>query len=256
VDNIGSFVSRNGLEQHGLKSIRNAYWNLGTTALYNETLRRGEGELAEGGALVVLTGKHTGRSPKDKFIVREAATEGDIWWGDVNVAIDEAGFERLEAKLLDYLKGRDVFVQDVFAGADPDYRLPVRVVSESAWHSLFTRNMFIQPPAEALTDFQPQFTVLHAPFCHADPETDGTNSESFIVVSFARRKVIIGGTVYAGEIKKSIFSILNYLLPARGVLPMHCSANIGPKGDAAIFFGLSGTGKTTLSTTLGMKSNG
>ncbi len=247
MDNVGKSISRNGLGQHGLKDLRTAYWNLDTAALYEETLRRGEGQLGEGGALVVLTGKHTGRSPKDKFIVREAATEGDIWWGDVNVAIDEAGFERLHGKLVDYLKDRDVFVQDVHAGADPDYRLPVRVVSESAWHSLFTRNMFIQPPESELGDFQPQFTVLHAPFLQADPEVDGTNSESFIVVSFARRTVLVGGTVYAGEIKKSIFSILNYLLPERGVLPMHCSANIGPAGDTAIFFGLSGTGKTTLS---------
>ncbi|MEQ8355639.1 MAG: phosphoenolpyruvate carboxykinase [Kiloniellaceae bacterium] len=247
MENFGKAISRNGLDQHGLKDLRNAYWNFDTAALYEESLRRGEGQLAEGGALVVLTGKHTGRSPKDKFILREAETEDDIWWGDVNVAIDEAGFERLRAKIIDYLKDRDVFVQDVHAGADSDYCLPVRVVSESAWHSLFTRNMFIQPPVEALSDFLPRFTVLHAPFCHADPETDGTNSESFIVVSFARRTVLIGGTVYAGEIKKSIFSILNYLLPERDVLPMHCSANIGPEGDTAIFFGLSGTGKTTLS---------
>jgi phosphoenolpyruvate carboxykinase (ATP) len=247
LESVGKAISRHGLDQHGLKGLRTAYWNLDTAALYEETLRRGEGQLAEGGALVVLTGKHTGRSPKDKFIVREAETEADIWWGDVNVAIDEAGFERLYGKIVDYLKDRDVFVQDVYAGADPTYRLPARVVSESAWHSLFTRNMFIQPPEEALGDFQPAFTVLHAPFCHADPEVDGTNSESFIVVSFARRMVLVGGTVYAGEIKKSIFSILNHLLPERDVLPMHCSANIGPKGDTAIFFGLSGTGKTTLS---------
>ena len=247
MENIGKAVSRNGLTQHGLKDIGTAYWNLDVAALYEESLKRGEGQLAEGGALVVLTGKHTGRSPKDKFIVREAATEGDIWWGDVNVSIEEAGFQRLYEKLIDYMKGRDVFVQDVYAGADEAHRLPVRVVSESAWHALFTRNMFIQPPQEKLGDFQPAFTVLHAPFCHADPETDGTNSESFIVVSFARRMVIIGGTVYAGEIKKSVFSILNYLLPEHDVLPMHCSANIGPAGDTAIFFGLSGTGKTTLS---------
>ncbi len=247
MENIGKAVSRNGLGQHGLKDIGTAYWNLDVAALYEESLKRGEGELAEGGALVVLTGKHTGRSPKDKFIVREAETEGNIWWGDVNVAIDEAGFERLYGKLVEYMKGRDVFVQDVYAGADLEHRLPVRVVSESAWHALFTRNMFIQPPLGDLGDFQPSFTVLHAPFCHADPAADGTNSESFIVVSFARRMVIIGGTVYAGEIKKSIFSILNYLLPEKDVLPMHCSANIGPAGDTAIFFGLSGTGKTTLS---------
>ncbi|NIA68026.1 phosphoenolpyruvate carboxykinase [Pelagibius litoralis] len=247
METIGAAASRHGLSLHGLVNIRKAYWNLGVAALYSESLKRDESQLSEGGALVVLTGKHTGRSPKDKFITREASTEQDIWWGDVNVGIDEDGFERLYQKVVAYLQGRDVFVQDVYAGADADYRLPVRVVSESAWHALFARNMFIQPGQEALADFMPGFTVLHAPFCHAEPAVDGTNSESFIVVNFARRLVVIGGTVYAGEIKKSIFSILNYLLPERDVLPMHCSANIGPDGDTAIFFGLSGTGKTTLS---------
>ena len=247
METIGAAVSRHGLALHGLNDLRRAYWNLSVPALYQESITRNEGRLAEGGALVVLTGKHTGRSPKDKFIVREPATEKDIWWGDVNAAMEEDVFERLYAKVVDHLRGRDVFVQDVFAGADASYRLPVRVVSESAWHSLFTRNMFIRPAAEELADFEPGFTVLHAPFCEAEPERDGTNSESFIVVHFARRLVLIGGTIYAGEIKKSIFSVLNYLLPERGVLPMHCSANIGADGDTAIFFGLSGTGKTTLS---------
>ena len=247
MNTVGAGVSRHGLDHHGLVNLRNVYWNQGVSALYAETLRRGEGRLSEGGALVVQTGRHTGRSPKDKFICREAASQESIWWGDVNVAMDEDGFERLHRKVAAYLQGRDVFVQDVYAGADPDYRLPVRVVSESAWHSLFARNMFLQPGRAELADFQPGFTVLHAPFCHADPEADGTNSESFIVISFARRLVLIGGTVYAGEIKKSIFSVLNYLLPERDVLPMHCSANIGAEGDTAIFFGLSGTGKTTLS---------
>lgn len=247
MENIGAAISRHGLDLHGLVNLRKAHWNLNVAALYGASLWRGESQLSEGGAMVVLTGKHTGRSPKDKFIAREASSEQNIWWGDVNVAMDEDGFDRLHRKVCGYLQGRDVFVQDVYAGADPDYRLPVRVVSESAWHSLFARNMFIQPRPDALTDFLPGFTVIHAPYCHADPEVDGTNSESFIVVNFARRIVIIGGTVYAGEIKKSIFSVLNYLLPERDVLPMHCSANIGPEGDTAIFFGLSGTGKTTLS---------
>ena len=247
MENIGAAVSRHGLALHGLSNLRRAYWNLSVPALYQESLTRNEGRLAEGGALVVLTGKHTGRSPKDKFIVREASTEKDIWWGDVNAAMEEEAFDRLYAKVVDHLRDRDVFVQDVFAGADAAYRLPVRVVSESAWHSLFARNMFIQPETEELADFEPGFTVLHAPFCEAEPARDGTNSESFIVVHFARRLVLIGGTIYAGEIKKSIFSVLNYLLPERDVLPMHCSANIGAEGDTAIFFGLSGTGKTTLS---------
>ena len=243
----GPVVSRFGLSQHGLRNYSTAFWNLSAPALIEDTLRRGEGELAEGGALVALTGQHTGRSPKDKFTVEEPESAGDIWWGDVNVAMAPAQFEGLHKKVLAYLENRNLFVQDLYAGADPEYRLRVRVVSESAWHSLFARNMFIHPGHDALADFEPDFTVLHAPYLEADPATDGTNTGTFIVVSFARRLVLVGGTSYAGEIKKSIFSVLNYLLPERGVLPMHCSANVGPAGDAAIFFGLSGTGKTTLS---------
>lgn len=245
--NLGPVISRHGLNHHGIHNPGSVHWNLSVPALYSHALRRNEGQLAQGGALVVQTGQHTGRSPNDKFIVKEASTQDDIWWGDVNVATSADKFMRLHAKILAYFQSRELFVQDVFAGADPDYRLPVRVVSESAWHSLFTHNMFIQPGHDLLAGFAPQFTVLHAPYLHADPETDGTNSETFIAVDFAQRLVLIGGTSYAGEIKKSIFSILNYLLPARGVLPMHCSANIGPDDDTAIFFGLSGTGKTTLS---------
>ena len=243
----GPAISRHGLKQHGIVNTGQVFWNLTAPDLYEHTLRQGSGELAEGGALVVTTGVHTGRSPKDKFIVDEAASRGDIWWGDVNVAMPEDTFARLHAKVAAYLQRRPLYVQDVYAGADPEYRLPVRVVSESPWHSLFARNMFIQPAVEALTEFQPGYTVLHAPFLQADPEVDGTNSEVFVVVSFERRLVLIGGSIYAGEIKKSVFSLLNYLLPERGVLPMHCSANIGAAGDVAIFFGLSGTGKTTLS---------
>jgi phosphoenolpyruvate carboxykinase (ATP) len=247
VSNLGPVVSRHGLERHGIRNFAAAHWNLAAPALYRHSLRRGEGELAEGGALVVLTGQHTGRSPKDKFIVEEASTRGNIWWGEVNAGISEQGFERLYAKVVSYFQNRELFVQDLYAGADPEYRMSVRVVSESAWHSLFARNMFIEPGHDALSEFVPEFTVLHAPYLEADPETDGTNSGTFIVVHFARRLILVGGSIYAGEIKKSIFSVLNYLLPARGVLPMHCSANIGPGGDSAIFFGLSGTGKTTLS---------
>ena len=245
--NLGPVVSRHGLERHGIRNYATAHWNLAAPALYRHSLRRGEGKLAEGGALVVLTGQHTGRSPHDKFIVEEASTRDDIWWGEVNAGISEQGFERLYAKVVSYFQNRELFVQDLFAGADPEYRMSVRVVSESAWHSLFARNMFIEPDHDALCDFVPEFTVLHAPYLEADPETDGTNSGTFIVVHFARRLILVGGSIYAGEIKKSIFSVLNYLLPARGVLPMHCSANIGAADDTAIFFGLSGTGKTTLS---------
>ena len=243
----GPVVSRHGLDRQGLRNVAAAFWNLGAPALYEHALRRGEGRLAQGGALVMHTGQHTGRSPNDKFIVESAETRDTVAWGAVNAAISEEAFQRLHAKVLAYLDGREVFVQDLHAGADPEYRLPVRVVTENAWHALFAANMFLQPGHDALRGFEPAFTVLHAPNLLADPETDGTNSETFIVVDFARRLVLIGGTSYAGEIKKSVFSILNYLLPPRNVLPMHCSANIGPDGDTAIFFGLSGTGKTTLS---------
>jgi phosphoenolpyruvate carboxykinase (ATP) len=247
VNDIGSPVSRYSLTNHGIEKYRTAFWNLSEPALYEHTLTRGEGLLAEGGALVVRTGQYTGRSPKDRFIVEDASCASEIWWGDVNVAIDRARFQGLRDKILSHFATRDLFVQDAYAGADPQFRLPVRVVSESPWHSLFVRNMFILPEREALDQFEPGFTVLHAPSCHADPAVDGTNSECFVIVSFAERQVIIGGTIYAGEIKKSIFSVLNYLLPEKGVLPMHCSANVGARGDTAIFFGLSGTGKTTLS---------
>ncbi len=247
MNNIGPLVSRYSLTNHGIETCRTALWNLSEPALYEHTIGRGEGQLADGGALVVRTGQYTGRSPKDRFIVDDPSITADIWWGDVNVAIDRSRFEGLRSKILSHFATRDLFVQDVYAGADPEYRLPVRVVSESPWHSLFARNMFILPEQEALAGFEPSFTVLHAPSCHANPAQDGTNSECFVIISFADRQVIIGGTIYAGEIKKSIFSILNYLLPAKGVLPMHCSANVGAGGDTAIFFGLSGTGKTTLS---------
>ncbi|HKY95691.1 MAG TPA: phosphoenolpyruvate carboxykinase (ATP), partial [Kiloniellales bacterium] len=240
----GPVVSRHGLGQQGLKPRNRVYWNLGVAELYEQSLARGEGRLNDGGALCVLTGHHTGRSPNDKFIVEEPASRDNIWWGKVNRAMSQAHFERLHAKVIAYLQGRDLFVQDLAAGADADYRLPIRVVSESAWHALFARNMFLRPDLEALRDHEPEFTVLHAPYLEADPKTDGTNSGSFIVLSFARRLVLIGGTIYAGEIKKSVFSILNYLLPEQRVMPMHCSANVGKDGgDAAIFFGLSGTGK-------------
>ncbi len=245
--NIGPVVSSHGLDNHGITNYKKAFWNTPVSALYEETLQRGEGKLAHGGPLVVLTGLHTGRSPNDRYIVKEPSTVEDIAWGNVNVGMSEEVFEGLYRKVLSYFQSRDLFVQDVFAGADSDYRLQVRVVTECAWHSLFVHNMFTQPPQNALGAFVPEFTVLHAPFLQANPEIDGTNSDCFVVINFAKRMVLVGGTVYAGEIKKSIFSVLNFLLPPRDVLPMHCSANIGPDGDTAVFFGLSGTGKTTLS---------
>ena len=235
------------LECYGIQNVNSVYWNLSTPLLYEEALRRHEGRLAHLGPLVVRTGQHTGRSPRDKFIVREPTSENQVWWGDVNRPMETEQFERLRNRLLAYLQDRDVFVQDCFVGADLRYRVPIRVITETAWHNLFARNMFIQAKPEVLTKHVPQFTVIHAPNFHAIPEIDGTHSEVFIVVNFAEKLVLIGGTQYAGEIKKSIFSVMNYLLPQQNVLTMHSSANIGPDGTVAIFFGLSGTGKTTLS---------
>ena len=243
----GKFQSQYGLEHHGIHNVNAVYWNLSTPLLYEEAIRRREGRLAHLGPLVVRTGQHTGRSPNDKFIVREPSSTDKIWWGKVNRAMEPAQFEGLRRRLLAYLQGKDLFVQDCFAGADPQYQLPIRVITETAWHNLFARNMFIQARPEELVAHTPQFTVLNAPSFHADPEVDGTRSEIFVVIHFGQKLVLVGGTQYAGEIKKSIFTVLNYLLPQQNVLSMHCSANIGPGGDVAIFFGLSGTGKTTLS---------
>ncbi|GAB4577398.1 MAG: phosphoenolpyruvate carboxykinase (ATP) [Anaerolineales bacterium] len=236
-----------GLENHGIQNVNSVYWNLSTSMLYEEAIRRREGRLAHLGPLVVRTGQHTGRAPNDKFIVKEPSSAEKVWWGKVNRPMEAANFETLYRRLLAYLQGRDLFIQDCFAGADPHYRLPIRVITETAWHSLFARNMFIQTRQEELATHVPQFTVINVPNFHAIPEVDGTRSEVFIALNFAQKTVLIGGTQYAGEIKKSIFTLLNYLLPQQGVLSMHCSANIGPNGEVAVFFGLSGTGKTTLS---------
>jgi phosphoenolpyruvate carboxykinase (ATP) len=246
--NEGPFVSRHGLERQGL-TARNAYWNLPPARLYEEAVRRGEAAIAGEGPLVASTGKHTGRSPNDKFTVREPSSERDIWWGSANRPFDPERFGRLLEKVQAHLAERDVFVFDGYAGADPRYRLPVRVVTEQAWHSLFARNMFLrEADGAALEGFEPGFTVIDAASFQADPAADGTASATFILLDFGRRLVLIGGTTYAGEIKKSIFSVMNYLLPGEGVLPMHCSANYGrDRDDVALFFGLSGTGKTTLS---------
>jgi phosphoenolpyruvate carboxykinase (ATP) len=238
-----------GLENLGLTNLRKIYWNLPVEALYEEILFRGEANLAVMGPLVVNTGKHTARAANDKFIVREATTEGDIWWGQYNRPISADKFEALFNRLQGYLQGRDVFVQDCFGGADPEYRLPVRVITESAWHSLFARNMFILPQTiEEIRRHVPEFTVIAVPGFKAFPQIDQTPTETFIVINFAQKICIIGNTSYAGEIKKAVFTLLNYLLPLHdGVMTMHCSANVGKKGDVALFFGLSGTGKTTLS---------
>jgi phosphoenolpyruvate carboxykinase (ATP) len=217
-------------------------------ALYEEAIRRGEASVVSTGALTAETGKHTGRSPRDKFFVKEPTSQDAIWWHPGNQPIASAKFDQLLARMEQFIASHEVYTQDVFACADPRYRLRVRVITEQAWHSLFARNLFIRPNADELMNFEPDFTVMSLPSVHADPKVDGTHSETFILVNLGRRIVIIGGTGYAGEIKKSIFTALNYLLPAQGVFPMHCSANTEPDGsDVALFFGLSGTGKTTLS---------
>src|SRR5512145_3033812 len=236
------------LENHGLKNFNRAYWNLSAGELYEHAVNRGEGHIAHLGPLVVNTGQHTGRSPNDKFIVREASSEKRVWWGKVNRPFEQAGFDKLREKVLAHLQGKDVYVQDCFAGADPEYRVPIRVITEYAWHSLFARHMFVRPDWNTqAANHVPEFTVIHVPTLQADREADGTNSPTFILMDFGAKLIMIGGTSYAGETKKSIFTLLNYLLPLKGVLSMHCSANIGKAGDTAIFFGLSGTGKTTLS---------
>ncbi len=240
-------ISKYGLNKHGIVDNANTIWNEGAERLYEVTIRAGLGALSQGGALSVNTGKYTGRSTNDKFIVEEPSSRDNIWWGPVNRPIAPARFGAMHAKMLAYYQGRDLYVQDLYAGADTQYRISIRVITDSAWHSLFARNMFIAVPDAERPGFVPDLTILHAPMMHAAGEADGVNSEAFILMNFARQMVLIGGTQYAGEIKKSVFSYLNYLLPERGVLPMHCSANIGADGAASIFFGLSGTGKTTLS---------
>jgi len=246
--NEGTSMSRHGVEL-GIEGAGTVYWNLPPAALYEHAVRRGEALIAAEGPLAATTGKHTGRSPNDKFMVKEPGTEGDIWWGEVNRPFEIERFERLLGRVKEHLAGRDLYVFDGYAGADPRYRLPVRVVTEYAWHNLFARNMFIrEEDPEALARFRPGFTVLDVASFQGDPTRDGTRSSTFILVNFAAKMVLVGGTEYAGEIKKSIFSVMNHHLPKQGVLSMHCSANYGPgKDDVALFFGLSGTGKTTLS---------
>jgi len=230
----------------GLGGVGTVYRNLGVAPLYEHALGRGEAQLGADGQLVVVTGKHTGRSPNDKFFVREPGSETHIDWS-VNKATDAKTFDALLARVGEYLNGKDVFSLDCYVGADPRYRLPVRIVTEFAWHSVFARDLFIDT-ADGEKDFAPEFTVVNVPLFEADPARDGTASSTFILVNLARRMILIGGTRYAGETKKSVFTVMNYLMPLRNVLSMHCSANVGQAGDVAIFFGLSGTGKTTLSS--------
>jgi len=221
--------------------------NLTPSQLYEHAVRRREGVLTASGPFAAITSPHTGRSPNDKFIVQEPSSSDHIWWGKVNQPIAPAHYERLKTDVEAHLQGQELFVRDVYAGADPTYRLPIRFITPNAWHALFVYNMFLRPADGDLSRFKPGFHVLHAPELLADPAIHGTRSGTFIVINLAERTILIGGTRYAGELKKSIFSILNYLLPRQGVLSMHCSANVGSAGDCALFFGLSGTGKTTLS---------
>ena len=245
---VAGFQGKIGLEAQGLNPKGEVHWNLVAPVLIEDAIRRGEGQLADMGPFCSVTTPHTGRSPNDKFLVKEPSSEADVDWGKVNQPFTEAQFETLLADVRAYLDGRDeLFVQDLYCGADPKYRLSVRYVSPNAWQMAFVRNMFIRPDATSLPTFEPNFTVLHAPEFEADPAKYGTRTTTAIVLNLAKRMILITGTRYAGELKKSMFTVMNYYMPKQGVLSMHCSANIGTGGDSALFFGLSGTGKTTLS---------
>jgi phosphoenolpyruvate carboxykinase (ATP) len=245
---VATKVLHPDLSRHGLEPRAKVHWNNSPAELIELAIKRGEGLMTSDGAFAANTTPHTGRSPNDKFVVREPESEEHIWWGTVNVPMSQDHYERLRDAVIDYLGRQELFVRDVHAGADPEYRLNVRSVSTNAWQTLFIHNMFLEPRAEDLDGFEPGFTILHAPEFQADPAVHGTRSGTFVVLNFADRVVLIGGTRYAGEMKKSVFTVLNYVLPRQGVLSMHCSANAGTRGDVALFFGLSGTGKTTLST--------
>jgi phosphoenolpyruvate carboxykinase (ATP) len=237
------------LTELGLRNLHDIYWNLHRSQLYEIAIKHNEGSVAQWGPLVVRTGIHTGRSPKDRFVVKEPSTENEIWWGNTNRPFKPETFDQIQAKVTAYLQNADIFVQDCWCGADEKYRLPVRILTEDAWHNMFARNMFRQATEEELENFEPEYTVINVPSFRSDPEVDETNSQTFVLVNMAKKLILIGGTSYAGEIKKSVFSIMNYLLPKQGVLSMHCSANTDLNGEnPAVFFGLSGTGKTTLSS--------
>src|SRR5512138_2652665 len=231
---------------------KRVYRNLTPPLLYEEVIRRGEALVANNGPLVIYTGKCTGRSPNDKFFVREPSSESDVWWGKANKSFDAGKFERLKGRILEYFSRKDLFIQDCYGGADQAFRFPARIITDTAWESLFAYNMFIHAAPEpsnggGARDFLPEFTVLVASDFEAEPEIDGTRSDVVIAIHLGQKLALIAGTRYAGEIKKTVFTVLNYLFPLQGILPMHCAANIGANGDTALFFGLSGTGKTTLS---------
>ncbi|MBA3526629.1 MAG: phosphoenolpyruvate carboxykinase [Sphingomonas sp.] len=241
-------VAKFGLDAQGVTTSAKLHWNLTTAPLVEHSVRREEGLLAKDGPLVVETGKHTGRSAKDKFIVRNAATESTVWWGKTNKAMEPAAFDRLHQDFLAALAGKEtLFVADLFGGSQPEHRVRVRVINELAWHNLFIRTLLVRPESDELADFVPEYTIIDLPSFRADLERHGCRSETVVAVNLEKKLILIGGTAYAGEMKKSVFGLLNFLLPPQKIMPMHCSANIGPDGDTAIFFGLSGTGKTTLS---------
>ena len=247
-DHAGDLKPELGLKTHGLMHLDRVYWNLPTAALYEEATFRKEGRMAHGGPLVVNTGKWSARAAQDKYIVREHSTADKIWWGEYNRPFDPDKFSALQARVQAYLQDEEVFVQDCWVGADPDYRMPIRIVTEHAWQSLFARNMFLTPRTrEAYQTHVPEFTLIAVPGFKTDPRVDGTRTDTAVVLNFAQRLALVCNTAYGGEIKKSIFTVMNFLLPLRDVLAMHCSANVGKRDDVALFFGLSGTGKTTLS---------
>ncbi|MDC0074658.1 phosphoenolpyruvate carboxykinase (ATP) [Alphaproteobacteria bacterium] len=246
MDNSKNIIHNKNLSEIAIFSEGKAFSNIDVSTLYEHIILRKEGKIAEGGSLVVLTGEHTGRSAQDKFIVKEEKSYKEIWWGKTNKHIDVKSFNKIKERMYEHLKPKDLYVQDSWAGADPNHRIGVRVVTETAWHSLFAKNMFIEVEKTNEKDFYPDFCLVQSPTFLADPETENTKSSTFIIINFEQRLILIGGTSYAGEIKKSIFSIMNYLLPQKQILPMHCSVNTD-QNSSAIFFGLSGTGKTTLS---------
>lgn len=246
-------MSGKALETYGLSNLENIYRNLPPAVLVEHALARKEGVLASNGAFAAVTGIYTGRSPKDKFVVPHKEYASKIWWGEINHPLGFEHFEELRHSLAAYLQGREVYVLDAAAGADPEYRIPIQVITELAWHNLFTRQLFLRATPSDQNSTRPGFTILCVPNFKTDPRIHGTRSEAAVILDFKERLILIAGTHYAGEMKKSIFTVLNYLLPAEGVLPMHCSANVGPDGDVALFFGLSGTGKTSLSTDPGRR---
>lgn len=246
MENIGLFNAVHGADQSGFRKLKAVYWNLEAPRLYEESLKRGESQIARGGALCADTGSHTGRSPKDKFVVKDAQTEGNVWWEN-NAAMSSEHFETLLADFLAHAEGKELFAQDLYGGADPSHRVKARVYTEYAWHSLFIRNLLIRPEQGELASYVPEMTIIDLPSFKADPKRHGCRTDTVIAIDFTRKIVLVGNSAYAGEMKKSVFTYLNYVLPTKGVVPMHCSANVGAKDDSAIFFGLSGTGKTTLS---------